>query len=82
MMGKKRDRLIAVAIATVGAASPTLFMLKLLAANNNQGELFDTVTGAWNLAYAFQVCAVIFVPSFVVIFAITMLIRGAKDELS
>lgn len=81
MMGKKRDRLAA-AIATVGAALPTLFMLNMLAENNNQGELFDTVTGAWNLAYALQVCAVIFVPSFVVIFAITMLIRGARDELS
>lgn len=49
-------------------------------ADNNNGDLYDTATGQWDLAYALQVGAVFYVPSFLLIFAIVFAFARWTDD--
>ncbi len=71
-MTKNKARVVAAITAFLGAFVPTLIALKMLADNNNNGELYDTVTGKWDAGYALSFSAVFYVPSFLLIFAITL----------
>jgi hypothetical protein len=77
-MTKLKARAIAAIIAAAGAFAPMLVALQMLADNNNNGELFDTVTGEWNVGYALSFSALFYVPSFVLIFAITLALTSPR----
>ena len=66
----KKPLIIATVIALVGALVPALVALRMMAENNNNGELYDTVTGRWDVGYALSVSAVFYVPSFLLIFVV------------
>jgi hypothetical protein len=70
-MTKGKATLLAAAVAFVGAFLPTIIALKMLADNNNNGELYDTITGRWDVGHALSFSAAFFIPSFLIIFAIT-----------
>jgi len=55
----------------VGGLVAAFVALQMLAENNNNGELYDTVTGRWDIAYAVQFSAIFFVPLFLIVFAVT-----------
>jgi hypothetical protein len=69
-MGRKKACVIAAATAIVGAFVPTLIVLKMIADNNNNGEIYDIATGQWDVGYALSFSAIFYVPSFLLIFAI------------
>ncbi len=71
-MTKNKARLVAAITAFLGAFVPTLIALKMLADNNNNGELYDIVTGRWDVGYALSLSAAFYVPSFLLIFAIAV----------
>ena len=56
----------------------------MLADNNNNGELYDTVTGEWDVRYAIAISTIYYVPTFLIVFALTYslarLLRGETDE--
>ena len=81
-MTKRKARAIAAIIAAVGSFVPTLAALKMLVDNNNNGELFDTVTGDWNVGYAISFSAIFYVPSFLLIFAVTLALTSPSGENS
>ena len=56
--------------AVVVAIIPALLVLQMMAANNNNGELFDTVTGQWDVGYALEVAAIVYVPAALIIFGL------------
>ena len=68
-MSAKKPFVIAAVSALVGAFIPTLIVLQMMADNNNNGEVYDTVTGKLDLGYVLSVSATYYVPSFLVIFA-------------
>ena len=47
-MTTRKALAIAAAIALFGAFIPKLVVLRMMADNNNNGEIYDTVTGLWN----------------------------------
>jgi hypothetical protein len=67
----KKGLTVAALSAVVCALFPALLVLRMMADNNNNGELYDTVTGQWDVGYALEVAAIIYVPAFLVVFAVT-----------
>jgi len=66
----KKAVAIAVSIAFVSAFISPLLVLHMMADNNNNGELYDTITGQWHAGYPLQVAAISYVPAFLALFAI------------
>jgi hypothetical protein len=50
-MTRNKALVVAIVTAFVGAFIPTLVALGMLTDNNNNGELYDTVTGRWDVGY-------------------------------
>ena len=69
-MTAKKSLAVALVTALVGAFVPTLIALQMLADNNNNGEVFNTVTGEWSVGYVFNVAAVFYGASFLLMFGI------------
>ena len=69
-MTTKRSLRVALTTALVGALIPTLITLRMMADNNNNGEVYNTVTGQWDLGYVLSVSALFYGASFVLIFGI------------
>lgn len=82
-MTTKKSVAIAAPVAIVGAFVPTLLVLRMMADNNNNGELYDTVTGQWHMGYALQVASIVYLPAFVALFAaavvLTRMFSGRAD---
>ena len=68
-MKAKKPLLVALVAGVLGAVIPTLMALRIMTDNNNNGEVFDTATGQWDVAYALKVSAVFYGASFLLIFA-------------
>ena len=62
--------MIAIVAALFGALVPTLAVVKMMADNNNNGEVFDTVSGTWDAGYVLGISAIVYVPAFLLIFVI------------
>ena len=69
-MKAKKALIVAIVVGVLGAVVPTMVALRMMADNNNNGEVFDTVTGHWDVAYLVKVSAVLYGASFLLIFAI------------
>lgn len=70
----KKSVLPSIATATIGSLFPTLIVLHMMADNNNNGELFDTITGRWDVGYAFAVGSIWYGLSFLPVFGLSFLI--------
>ena len=70
----RRIVLIAAALALPVALVVAGVGLRALIDNNNQGEAFDTVTGAMDWPYILTIGVTLFVPSFAVAFVAFLLI--------
>ena len=68
-MTTRKALAVATITALVGAFGPTLLALRMMADNNNNGELYDTVTGRLDVGYALSTGAVFYLPSALLIFA-------------
>lgn len=68
----RKSRFAAVAAAFLGAFIPTGLMLRMLADNNNNGEIRDTVTGQWEVGHLVEVSAIIYFPSFLIILVLSL----------
>ena len=69
-MTKKRAVITAAVSAFLGAFIPTLAMLKMMADNNNNGEVYDPVTGSLDVGYVLSISAIYYVPTFLLIFVL------------
>lgn len=69
-MKTKKPVTVAVVAALLGAIVPTMVALRMMADNNNNGEVFDTATGKWDVAYVLRVSAIFYGASFLLIFAV------------
>ena len=65
----RKALVVAAVTAFVGALIPTLVALRMMA-DNNQGEVYDTVTGLWDTGHVLSVSAVLYGASFFLIFAV------------
>jgi hypothetical protein len=82
-MAPRKALFIASVAALLGAFFPTVVALGVIADNNNNGELYDPVTGRWDLSYAVSVSALFYVVSFLLIFAVSFglaCLRGEDTE--
>ena len=70
LMETKKALAVAVVTALVGAILPTVVVLRMMADNNNNGEVYDAVTGRWDVGHLFSVSAVFNGASFLLIFAV------------
>ena len=68
MTGKK-SLVVAAITAFVGAFAPTFVALRMIADNNNR-DVYDTVTGRWDVSYVLSVSAFFYGASFLLIFAV------------
>lgn len=69
-MTANKPLMIASLSAFLFAFIPTLAVVQMMADNNNNGEVYDPVTGTWDISYLLSVSAIYYVPSFLLIFAI------------
>jgi hypothetical protein len=69
MTGKKALKVAAIS-ALLGALVPTLVAMRMVADNNNNGEVYDTVTGQWDVSYVLGLSAVFYGASFLLIFGV------------
>ncbi len=80
-MTRGKARAVAAIIAVFGALVPTLVALSMMAENNNNSELYDTVTGQWDIGYALALSGAFYIPSFLLIFALAYgLTRPSSGE--
>ena len=69
-MKAKKPVVVAVVAGLLGALVPTLVALRMMADINNNGEVFNTVTGQRDVGYVLTVSAIFYGPSFLLIFAV------------
>jgi hypothetical protein len=62
-------------LSTVVALMPTAVIIWMMAENNNNGEVYDTLTGRVDVAYVLSVGSVIFVPCFLLSLGVLSLWR-------
>jgi hypothetical protein len=71
---------MAVAVSAAVALLPTAFVLWMLAENNNNGEVYDTLTGRIDVSHILAVASIIFVPSILLCLLVSRLVRAASRE--
>ena len=66
-------------ISAIIAIGVTSFFTYAIASDNNQGEIYDTFTGAIDWIYLFEITSIWFIstfaPVFVLLFFLTILVR-------
>lgn len=89
-MTRRKAFLIAAVAALAAAFVPTFVALRMMADNNNNGELYDPVTGQWDVSYALSVSAALYGLSFILIFGLALVLalllggkrRALRDEVA
>jgi hypothetical protein len=69
-MKANKPLIVSILVAALGAVVPTMVALRMMANDNNNGELLNTVSGRWDVAYALKVSTVFYGASFLLIFAV------------